>query len=163
MSHHFVLIWCSPDHTLPASTPVNQTFHSKITHEKIQSSSLLNGKAGIGLAYASKFSEAGSDLSIFSHQQAENEAAQKLVGQQGVRCIMYAGDLANAANVTAALEQTCKQVGGINNAGIEQHDTPRAAQTEDDYQRIIDTNVKGVWRCMWQQIPRMLEAGVIPL
>ncbi len=74
------------------------------------------------------------------------------MGQQGVRCIKHAVHIANAATVTAALDPTCKQMSGINNTGIKQHYTPLAAQTEDDYQRIIDTNVKGVWRWMQQQI-----------
>ena len=124
---------------------------------------IIGGNAGIGLATALKFAEAGCDVSILRRRQAENEAAQKLVEQLGVQCITYAGDVANAADVTAALDQTSEQLGGINyafnNAGIEQHYTPLATQTEDDYQRIIDTNVKGVWLCMQQQIPRMLEAG----
>jgi NAD(P)-dependent dehydrogenase (short-subunit alcohol dehydrogenase family) len=96
---------------------------------------IIGGNAGIGLATALKFAEAGCDVSILRRRQAENEAAQKLVEQLGG--INYA----------------------FNNAGIEQHYTPLATQTEDDYQRIIDTNVKGVWLCMQQQIPRMLEAG----
>jgi len=75
-------------------------------------------------------------VSLLSRRQAENETAQKLAGQQSVRYISCTGSLTNAADVTAALDKTCKQPGGINytlnHAGIEQHYTSLAAQTKDD-------------------------------
>jgi NAD(P)-dependent dehydrogenase (short-subunit alcohol dehydrogenase family) len=40
-----------------------------------------------------------------------------------------------------------------NKSGIEQVPTPLPEQTQDDYQRIMDVNVKGVWLCMQKEAP----------
>ena len=47
----------------------------------------------------------------------------------------------------------------FNNAGIEGDLRPITEQTEDNYQAVMDTNVKGVWLSMKYEIPRMLEQG----
>ncbi len=124
---------------------------------------ITGGNSGIGLATALKFAQNECDVSIMSRRQELNESAKELVEQHGVRCITYAGDVACAGDVKAAVAQTCDQLGGMNyafnNAGIEQLHLPLDQQKEDEYQHVMDTNVKGVWLCMQHQIPRMLEAG----
>ena len=102
-------------------------------------------------------------MSLLSRREAENERARLQVEEYGVRCVTCAGDVGCAEDVAAAVDQTCRELGRLdyafNNAGIDQQHSSLISQTEDDYQRIMDTNVKGVWLCMQQQIPRMLEAG----
>lgn len=124
---------------------------------------ITGGNSGIGLATALKFAQNDCDVSIMSRRQEENEAAKTLVEQQGVRCLTYAGNVACSGDVKAAIAQTCDQLGAINyafnNAGVEQLHLPLDQQSPDEYQHIMDINVKGVWLCMHQQIPRMLEAG----
>jgi len=124
---------------------------------------VTGGNSGIGLSTALKFAESGCNVSILSRRHDENEAAKKLVEQHGVKCVTYDGDVASASDVAAAVEQTCERLGGLNyafnNAGVEQEHLPLPMQTEEEYQSVIDTNGKGVWLCMQQQIPRMLEAG----
>lgn len=124
---------------------------------------ITGGNAGIGLATAVKFAESGCDVSIFSRRSEENEKARALVEAHGVRCVTYAGDVTRADDVSSAIDRTCQELGRLdyafNNAGVDQQHSPLTEQTDEDYRRIIDTNVKGVWLCMQQQIPRMLEQG----
>ena len=47
----------------------------------------------------------------------------------------------------------------FNNAGTEQAATPLLDQTESEFQRIYDINVKGVWLAMQAELPHILAAG----
>ncbi len=124
---------------------------------------ITGGNAGIGLATAIKFAESGCHVSIFSRRDDANAAAKTKVEACGVKCVTFAGDVTNESDVSAAIDKTCSELGRLdyafNNAGVEQVPTPLPEQSDDDYRRIIDVNVKGVWLCMQQQIPRMLEGG----
>ncbi len=124
---------------------------------------ITGGNAGIGLATAVKFAEAGCHVAIFSRRADANAKAQAKVEACGVKCVTFAGDVTSESDIAAAIDNTCSTLGRLdyafNNAGVEQAPTPLPDQSEDDYRRIIDVNVKGVWLCMQHQIPRMLETG----
>jgi len=124
---------------------------------------VTGGNAGIGLATALKFAESGCHVSIFSRREEANASARAAIEAHGVKCVTFAGDVASATDVAAAIDKTCSQLGRLdyafNNAGVEQVPTPLTEQTEEDYRRIMDVNVKGVWLCMQHEIPRMLESG----
>ncbi len=124
---------------------------------------VTGGNAGIGLATAIKFAESGCNVSVFSRRDEANAKAKEKVEACGVKCVTFAGDVTNESDVAAAIDKTCSEFGRLdyafNNAGVEQAPTPLLEQTEDDYRRVIDVNVKGVWLCMQQEIPRMLESG----
>lgn len=124
---------------------------------------ISGGNSGIGLAAAEKFAAAGCHVSVFGRRSEENEKARAQVEAHGVRCVTFSGDVTSADDVSAAIDLTCRELGRLdyafNNAGIDQQHTPLTDQTEDDYQRIIDTNLKGVWLCLQRQIPYMLEQG----
>jgi NAD(P)-dependent dehydrogenase (short-subunit alcohol dehydrogenase family) len=47
----------------------------------------------------------------------------------------------------------------FNNAGVDEGIGPFDAQTEDEFDRIFDANVKGLWRCMQQEIKAMRKHG----
>ena len=124
---------------------------------------VTGGNAGIGLAAAIKFAEHGCQVSVFSRREKSNAKAKAAVEAHGVRCVTFAGDVTNESDVVAAIQQTRDEFGRLdyafNNAGVEQVPTPLAEQTDEDYRRIIDINVKGVWLCMKHEIPHMLESG----
>ena len=62
-----------------------------------------------------------------------------------------------------ALRQTVEALGRLdfafNNAGIEQPPTPLADITEDQWQRVLDIDLRGVFLCMKYEIPLILAAG----
>lgn len=124
---------------------------------------ITGGNAGIGLATALKFASAGCNVAIFSRREETNAKAKTEIEACGVKCVTYAGNVTSATDISAALDLTCRELGRLdyafNNAGVEQVPTPLQDHTEDDFRRIIDINVMGVWLCMQQQIPRILESG----
>ncbi len=124
---------------------------------------ITGGNAGIGLATAVKFAKSGCHVAILGRREDANAMVKSQVEACGVKCATFAGDVTHESDVVAAIDKTCNELGRLdyafNNAGVEQAPTPLADQSDEDYRRIIDVNVKGVWLCMQHEIPRMLENG----
>jgi NAD(P)-dependent dehydrogenase (short-subunit alcohol dehydrogenase family) len=72
-------------------------------------------------------------------------------------------DVTVSSDVQTALRQTVEAFGRLdfafNNAGIEQAPTPLADITEDQWQRVLDIDLRGVFLCMKYEIPLVLAAG----
>ena len=66
-------------------------------------------------------------------------------------------------DVKAALDKTIEAFGRLdfafNNAGVEQPITAAADLTEDEWDRIVDIDLRGVFLCMKYEIPLMLKQG----
>ena len=80
-----------------------------------------------------------------------------------MRCLAFQGDVTSEEDVARAITETADALGGLhyafNNAGVEQVPTPLPEQTDEDYRRIMDVNVKGVWLCMQRQAPLIQASG----
>ena len=124
---------------------------------------ITGGNAGIGKAAAVKFAQEGCKVSIFGRRESENSKVKQELESLGAECMTYAGDVSIREDLEKAISTTFENFGSLdyalNNAGIEQVPTPFDQQTEEEFQRIMDVNVKGVWMCMQTQIPLMLKSG----
>ncbi|WP_218080114.1 glucose 1-dehydrogenase [Anthocerotibacter panamensis] len=124
---------------------------------------VTGGNAGIGLATALAFAKRGSHVAILSRRPQENQVAQRYIESEGVKCLTFEGDVTHESDLKNAIDTTYEAFGRLNyafnNAGVEQVPGPLTEQTEEDYRRIIDVNVKGVWLCMKYEIPAMLKSG----
>lgn len=119
--------------------------------------------AGIGRATALAFAARGirvvvADIDEQSGQQVVVDAKQAGGEALFVRC-----DVTSDADVQALVAATVEAYGRLdfafNNAGIEVEQAKLADGDELVFDRIMDVNVKGVWRCMKHQIPVMLSQG----
>ncbi|QDT65841.1 SDR family oxidoreductase [Calycomorphotria hydatis] len=124
---------------------------------------ISGGNSGIGLATAVLFAREGADIALIGRRAEENTIAKEEVEKLGARCLTYTGDVSDEAFVKGAINGTATIFGRLdyafNNAGVEEMPTPFEDHKVDDYDRIMDINLKGVWLCMKYQIPRMLENG----
>ena len=124
---------------------------------------ITGGNAGIGLATALTFAKEGANVALMSRRVEQNQAAKKLIEAEGVKCLTFAGDVTNDSDVKNAINTTFDTFGKLNfafnNAGVEQVPSPLPEQTNEDYHKIIDINVKGVWLCLKYEIPKMLASG----
>src|SRR5205814_4483749 len=72
-------------------------------------------------------------------------------------------DVSIAADVQALVRKTVEKFGRLdiafNNAGIEGALIPIAEQSEEDWDRTIDINLKGTWLCLKYEIQQMLKQG----
>jgi NAD(P)-dependent dehydrogenase (short-subunit alcohol dehydrogenase family) len=86
-----------------------------------------------------------------------------MVQEAGGEALFVKCDVSVAAEVKAATEKVMETFGrldcGFNNAGIESAMARTADCTEEDWDRVIEVNLKGVWLCMKYEIPQMLKQG----
>ena len=72
-------------------------------------------------------------------------------------------DVRRGEDVRAALDKAGETFGRLdvafNNAGVEQPIMPAADLTEEEWDRIVDIDLRGVFLCMKHEIPLMLEQG----
>jgi NAD(P)-dependent dehydrogenase (short-subunit alcohol dehydrogenase family) len=124
---------------------------------------ITGGNAGIGLATALLFARNGVNVAIIGRRAKENGMARAQVEAAGAQCLDFAGDVTDEAFLRASVNQTAETFGGLhyafNNAGVEQVPTALSDQTIDDYRRIIDVNVMGVWLAMREEIPLIQRSG----
>src|SRR4051812_27927339 len=119
--------------------------------------------AGMGLATARAFAEAGAAvvLADFKGDAAEAEA-QKLVAA-GHRAIAVRCDVSDDAQVEAMVDRTVAEFGRLdaafNNAGVMARIAPTADSTREDWDRVIGVNLRGVWSCMKHELRQMQRQG----
>ena len=116
---------------------------------------------GIGRTTALAFAQQGASVVVadISHKDGEETTAQIIQG--GGIASFIPCDVTKDQDVEALVAGTLEAYGKLdiafNNAGIEIEQSKLADGDEAVYDKIMDVNVKGVWRCMKYQIPAMLK------
>src|SRR4051794_6144916 len=118
--------------------------------------------SGIGRGSAVAFGAAGAAVVVadVSASAAETVAEIESAGGQAifVRADMRSNDDVKHM-VAVALDRYGRLDFAHNNAGIDVPHQPLAEVEEDDWDAILDVDLKGVWRCMKAEIPAMLRSG----
>jgi NAD(P)-dependent dehydrogenase (short-subunit alcohol dehydrogenase family) len=116
---------------------------------------------GIGRATAIAFAERGAKVVLSDWK--EDEDTLNIIHQQGGEAIFVKCDVSREEDVKSLVDTTILKYGRLdfafNNAGIEGTPAPAADCTNDNWDRTININLKGVWYCMKYQIPEMLKGG----
>ncbi|MFD8572102.1 SDR family NAD(P)-dependent oxidoreductase [Streptomyces sp. NPDC059639] len=125
---------------------------------------LVTGSAsGIGLATARRLGRGGANVVIADfNEQGAKEAAETLVAE-GIEAAAVALDVTQPASVEAAVQFTVDTFGGldlaVNNAGIGGPSTPTGTYDIDAYNRVIRTNLDGVFYSLRYELPVIEAAG----
>lgn len=118
---------------------------------------------GIGRATALAFGRAGASVAVADLAEEGSRETARLIEAEGGTALALRCDVTRAEEVKAALDRTVDRFGGLdlafNNAGIEQPVTAMADLDEAEWDRIVAVNLRGVFLCMKQQIPLMLDRG----
>ena len=124
---------------------------------------ITGGNAGIGRAAAIEFAKQGAKVVVSGRREKEGHDVIAEIKALGGEAIFVKTDVSKARDVKVMIERTLTTFGRLdyafNNAGVEQLLTPLPEQTEETYDQIMDTNVKGVWLCLKHEIPAMLKTG----
>jgi NAD(P)-dependent dehydrogenase (short-subunit alcohol dehydrogenase family) len=124
---------------------------------------VTGGTSGIGRDTAVLFAKAGARVVIAGRRESEGKETVELVRAAGGQGLFVKADVSKAAEVEALVQRTVEKFGRLdvafNNAGIEGHWLPITEQSEEDWDRTIDINVKGVWLCLKYEIRQMLKQG----
>src|SRR3954447_22148037 len=109
--------------------------------------------SGIGRAAALAFARAGAAVVAADVSEQGNQETARLIEAQGGRALAVRCDVTRAEEVKAALAKTVETFGRLdfafNNAGIEpRKPAPTAEYDDDEWNRILDINLRGVFLCM---------------
>ena len=124
---------------------------------------ITGGAVGIGRAAALVFAREGAKVVVADILAAEGEQTAQLVRQNGGEARFIQCDVTQAGEVAALVQETVKAYGRLdcafNNAGIEGAFAATADCAEDNWDRIIAVDLKGVWLCLKYEIQQMLTQG----
>ena len=124
---------------------------------------VTGGSTGIGRATALTFAREGAKVVVSDVNAEGGEETVSMIKDSGGEAIFVHTDVSRTAHVEALIRKTVETYGRLdaahNNAGIEGVRVPTAEFPEDEWDRVIATNLKGVWLCMKYEILQMLEQG----
>ncbi|WP_345538453.1 glucose 1-dehydrogenase [Variovorax defluvii] len=125
---------------------------------------LVTGAAsGMGLDTARAFASAGAAVTLADVSEAALQQAVNGIVAGGGKAIGVVCDVANEAQVAAAVKRTVDEFGRLdaafNNAGIQIPASEIADQSIEDYNRISAINQRGVWACMKHELAQMRKQG----
>jgi NAD(P)-dependent dehydrogenase (short-subunit alcohol dehydrogenase family) len=124
---------------------------------------VTGGGSGIGRATALALAREGAKVMIADYVPEGGDRTVKMIKEKGGDASFVHADVAIGKQVEAMVNKTVETYGRIdlafNNAGIEGRMADSVAATEENFDRIIAINLKGVWLCMKSEIPQMLKQG----
>jgi NAD(P)-dependent dehydrogenase (short-subunit alcohol dehydrogenase family) len=132
---------------------------------------LLDGKvalvtgagSGIGRATALTFAREGAKVVVADIIAEGGEETVRMVKAAGGEALFVKTDVSKAAEVEALITKVVQTYGRLdcafNNAGIEGVFVSTAECSEENWDRTLAINLKGVWLCMKYEIPQMLKQG----
>jgi NAD(P)-dependent dehydrogenase (short-subunit alcohol dehydrogenase family) len=118
---------------------------------------------GIGRATALAFARKGASVVVADVSERGNQETARMIEEFGGRVLAVRCDVTRTEDVKAALDKAMEALGRLdfafNNAGSEQPITATADLTEQEWDRIVNINLRGVFLCMKYEIPLMLRNG----
>jgi NAD(P)-dependent dehydrogenase (short-subunit alcohol dehydrogenase family) len=127
---------------------------------------ITGGATGIGRAIAELYAEVGARVAIFSRRMAEGEETVSRITLMGGQAIHIQGDVSVEDDVKRLVNAVSDRYGWIdilvNNAATNRR-VPLVETSEDDWDAVMDVNVKGAFLCAKHVIPTMQsrETGAI--
>jgi 2-keto-3-deoxy-L-fuconate dehydrogenase len=119
---------------------------------------ITGGGSGIGKAIALLFAQQGAEVHIIELTAANGASTAEAIAANGSKAFVHACNVAGRQEVI----DTFAKIGNlhilVNNAGIA-HVGKADTTSEDDFDRIMAVNVKGVYNCLFAAIPHLRNAG----
>ncbi|HHW11054.1 MAG TPA: 3-oxoacyl-ACP reductase FabG [Firmicutes bacterium] len=127
---------------------------------------ITGANRGIGRAVALAMAEKGALVALGSRRPEAAETVREEIEKRGGQAFVVALDVGSTASCSEAVDQVVGRTGRldilVNNAGITR-DSVLLRLSEEDWDQVLDTNLKGVYRCSRAALRPMLKArsGVI--
>lgn len=124
---------------------------------------VTGGTSGIGRATAIAFAQNGAKVAIAGRRKTEGEETLQRVKEAGGDGMFIETDVSQEADVQTMIDTIISTFGRLdfafNNAGVFGETPSLIEQTQDQYNRMMDVNVKGVWLSMKYEAAQMLKQG----
>jgi NAD(P)-dependent dehydrogenase (short-subunit alcohol dehydrogenase family) len=122
---------------------------------------VTGGTSGIGRETALLFAKQGVKVVVAGRREREGEATIELIRATGSDGLFVRADVSKASEVDTLIQRVVERFGRLdvafNNAGIEGVWVPIVRQSEEDWDRTIDINLKGVWLSLKYELRQMLK------
>lgn len=122
---------------------------------------VTGGSFGIGRATAIAFAKKGAKVAVVDW--IEDSETLNVIKSLGGETIFIKCDISKPEDVKAMVEKTIATFGRLdyafNNAGIEGNNGSVHECTEENWDKTIGINLKGIWLSMKYEIPEMLKQG----
>ena len=124
---------------------------------------VTGGGSGIGRSTALAFSAEGTRVVVADIAVEEGKETVRLIKDNGCQARFIRTDVTRADEVEKMVDEAVENYGRLdfafNNAGIEGDLDSVIRYTEDNWDKVVNINLKGVWLCMKYEIPKMLKQG----
>ncbi len=125
---------------------------------------VTGGAHGIGRACCEVMAREGAKVAITDVESGEGKAlADQISSTEGQEAVYHDLDVRAEDQVTQAFTAVKDRFGGVdilvNNAGVAGPNKPTDEISVEEWQSVMDVNVKGVFLCTKHAIPLMREAG----
>jgi 2-keto-3-deoxy-L-fuconate dehydrogenase len=123
---------------------------------------ITGGGSGIGKAVSVLFAKQGALVCILDMDEKGGNAVSAQITSEGGHATFFKCNVAKQAEVTKVVDGIYNDFGSIdilvNNAGIA-HIGKVDVTTEEDFDKVISVNVKGVYNCLYAVLPLMRVKG----
>ncbi len=122
---------------------------------------ITGGARGIGFAIAEAFAAQGSVLVLIDLNQEQVERSAQALVEKGCKAFGYAGNVTDSAGIEELFARIVEKHGAIdclvNNAGVTR-DNLLIRMKEEDWQLVLDINLKGSFICTQKAFKYMMKA-----
>ncbi len=122
---------------------------------------VTGGSSGIGKACALAFSRAGATVTVVA--DINQEGLDQTVTEMDGDGFSVRVDISKPEQVKKLIDDVVKKYGridcAVNNAGVEGQLASTVDCSEENWDKVLSINLKGIWLCMKHEIPQMLKQG----
>jgi NAD(P)-dependent dehydrogenase (short-subunit alcohol dehydrogenase family) len=148
---------------LGALGSTDMTPHPHTRRLEGRSALIVGASRGIGAAAAVRLAREGARLVLASRDEPRTVALAETIADAGGDAVPIRADASVENDVETAVELAVRKFGGLdiafNNAGIQGPSSPIHEQELDAWDRIMNTNLRGIFLCLRAEAGRMLEHG----
>ena len=124
---------------------------------------ITGASSGIGEGCAVMFAKEGAKVVVVSRTVESGQAAVRKIEDAGGQAIYVGADVSKTEDIQNMIKETTDTYGKldilVNNAGIRTEYGPIQELPDEDFDKVIAINLRGVWLGMKYAIPEMLKAG----
>ncbi|MFB7828184.1 SDR family NAD(P)-dependent oxidoreductase [Streptomyces hydrogenans] len=124
---------------------------------------ITGASSGMGLATARAFAEAGAAVGLADIDEKAVTKAAKELTDAGHQALALVCDVSDEDQVAAAVDRTVETFGRLdmayNNAGIMPPPTDAADESAEQFDRVQNINLRGIWASMKHELRHMRQQG----